>query len=71
MLLWAAVCYAACWAATFAFFIPGVIAFNKVDVDGPRDPELAAKGSRWLRLSWSRHALMTASAVLALLAITQ
>jgi hypothetical protein len=70
-LLWAAICYAACWAATFALFIPGVVAFNRVDVDGPPDPELAAKGARWLRLSWSRHALMVASAVLALLAVTQ
>jgi hypothetical protein len=71
LLLWAATCYAACWAVTFAFFIPGVVAFNKVDVDGPPDAELAAKGAKWLRLSWSRHALMAASAVSALLAITQ
>lgn len=68
--LWSVISYAACWAATFAFFIPGVVAFNKVDVDGPPDPELAARGASWMRLSWSRHALMAASAVLALLALT-
>jgi hypothetical protein len=62
LLLTATSCYAAAWVATFVFFIPGVIAFNKVDVTGPPSPELAAQGRRWLRRSAIRIALLGVAA---------
>src|SRR5262249_49350454 len=69
LILTAAGCYTLCWVITLLFFIPGVIAFNKVDVNGPPSPELNAKGRTWMRRSWPRHALMAAAATLALLAL--
>lgn len=49
-LLVAVACYAVTWIVTVLFFISDVIAFNKVNVDGPPSPELADQGRRWLRL---------------------
>jgi hypothetical protein len=69
LILAAAGCYTLCWVITLLFFIPGVIAFNKVDVNGPPSPELTAKGRTWMRRSWPRHALMAAAAIVALLAL--
>jgi hypothetical protein len=60
---------AASWVATAIWFIPGVIEFNKVDVDGPHSEELAAKGRRWLRQSTGRLVLMVAAAVLLVIAL--
>jgi hypothetical protein len=64
LVLAATVCYAVSWIATFIWFIPGVIEFNKVDIDGPPSDELADKGRMWLRRSTSRLVLMLAAAVL-------
>jgi hypothetical protein len=69
LVLSATVCYAASWIATFIWFIPGVIEFNKVDVNGPYSEELADKGRRWLRRSSGRLVLMLAAAVLLVLAL--
>jgi hypothetical protein len=63
--------YVLIWAATAVFFIPGVIAFNRVDVDGPPSPALAAQGRRWMRRSWSRHVLTVATALSLLVALAQ
>jgi hypothetical protein len=71
LLLWGLGTYVLCWAVTFAFFIPGVVAFNRVDTTGPRSPELAQRGRRWMVLSWPRHLLMAASAILVLTALTR
>ncbi|MDG4787506.1 hypothetical protein O7626_16455 [Micromonospora sp. WMMD1102] len=64
LMLVATACYAAAWIATAIWFIPGVIEFNKVDVDGPASPELAERGRRWQRQSVSRLVLLLAAAVL-------
>jgi Domain of unknown function (DUF1772) len=69
LVLAASICYAASWVATAIWFIPGVIEFNKVDVDGPYSEELAAKGRRWLRQSTGRLVLMLAAAVLLVIAL--
>lgn len=69
LVLAATICYAASWVATVIWFIPGVIEFNKVDVDGPYSAELVTKGRRWLRWSTSRLVLMFAAAILLLLAV--
>ncbi|GAA1662621.1 hypothetical protein [Fodinicola feengrottensis] len=65
----AVVCYLAAWIATLIWFIPGVVAFNKVDVDGPDSPELKEKGRRWLRDSTARLVLLLAAAVLLVIAL--
>lgn len=57
------------WIATFTLFIPGVIEFNKVDVDGPYSQELADKGRRWLRRSSARLALMAVAAACLLIGL--
>jgi hypothetical protein len=62
LVLTAAGCYAASWIATAVWFIPGVIAFSKVDVDGPPSQELRERGRRWLRDSNARLVLMAAAA---------
>lgn len=69
LLLTATACYIAAWIATLIWFIPGVIEFNKVDVDGPDSPELAEKGLRWQRRSTSRLILLLAAAVLLSIAL--
>jgi Domain of unknown function (DUF1772) len=69
LVLAASICYAASWVATAVWFIPGVIAFNKADVDGPYSEELATKGRRWLRQSTIRLVLMLAAAVLLVIAL--
>ncbi len=70
--IWVSVaCYVACWAITAIFFIPGVIAFNKIDTTGPPSPELAARGRRWLQRSWGRHALTVGAAAALLVALAQ
>lgn len=63
LLIFATACYALSWIATFVFFIPGVIEFNKVDVDGPPSEELAKKGRTWLQRSSIRLVLMLATAL--------
>lgn len=68
-LLVAVACYALTWIVTVLFFIPGVIGFNKVNVDGPPSPELGDRGRRWLRRSWARHVLTTATALSLLIAL--
>ena len=65
----AAGCYVLTWAITLAFFIPGVIRFNKVDADGPPSAELAEAGRRWIRRSWGRHVLTVATALSLLIAL--
>src|SRR5690349_9529350 len=69
LILTATVCYTASWIATIIWFIPGVIEFNKVDVDGPYSAELAEKGRTWLRRSTGRVVLMLGAAVLLVLAL--
>jgi hypothetical protein len=68
-ILVAAGCYVLTWVVTLVFFIPGVIRFNKVDVDGPPSAELAEQGRRWMRRSWSRHVLTVATALSLLIAL--
>jgi hypothetical protein len=68
-LLVTAAIYLLTWVVTVVFFIPGVIAFNKVDVTGPPSPELARQGRRWQQRSWSRHVLTVAAALSALVAL--
>jgi hypothetical protein len=70
--IWVATaCYLACWVITGIFFIPGVVAFNKVDTTGPASPELAERGRRWLQRSWARHALTLGAAASLLIALAQ
>lgn len=64
-------CYVVCWVITGVFFIPGVVAFNRVDPAGPPSPELAARGRRWLQRSWGRHVLTVGAAGALLVALTQ
>jgi hypothetical protein len=64
-------CYVLNWAITGVFFIPGVIAFNKVDTTGPPSAELAERGRRWLRRSWGRHVITVAAAIALLIALAQ
>lgn len=64
LLLAAGACYVAAWIATLVWFVPGVIEFNKVDVDGPASPELAARALRWQRRSSGRLVLLLAAAIL-------
>jgi hypothetical protein len=59
------------WLITVVFFIPGVVAFNKVDTTGPPSPELAERGRRWLQRSWGRHLLTVAAAFALLVALAQ
>ena len=61
--------YVVTWVVTLVFFIPGVIRFNKVDVDGPPSAELTREGRRWMRRSWSRHLLTVAAALSLLIAL--
>lgn len=63
--------YVGCWVITGVFFIPGVVAFNKVDTSGPPSPELAERGRRWLQRSWSRHVLTVGAAGALLIALAQ
>jgi hypothetical protein len=63
-----AACYLVNWVITGIFFIPGVVAFNKVDPAGPPSPELAKRGRTWLRRSWGRHVLTVGAAVALLVA---
>jgi hypothetical protein len=69
LVLIATILYTLSWIATFAIFIPGVIEFNKVDVDGPPSEELAIKGRKWLRRSTVRLALMLSAAGLLVVAL--
>ncbi len=70
--IWVSVaCYVVCWAITGIFFIPGVVAFNKVDTAGPPSPELAERGRRWLQRSWGRHVLTVGAAGALLIALAQ
>lgn len=62
-------CYVAAWIATAIWFIPGVIEFNNVDIDGLPSPDLAERGRRWQRRSVGRLVLMLAAAVLLILAL--
>lgn len=68
-LLTATIAYALSWIATFTLFIPGVIEFNKVDVDGPYSQELADQGRLWLRRSSARLALMAVAAACLLIGL--
>lgn len=70
--IWVATgCYVVCWVITGIFFIPGVVAFNKVDTTGPPSPELAERGRRWLQRSWGRHVLTVGAAAALLIALAQ
>jgi hypothetical protein len=69
LVLAAASCYLAALIVTGIWFIPGVIAFNKVDVEGPASPALAEQGRRWQQRSIGRLVLMLAAAVLLTLAL--
>jgi hypothetical protein len=62
-------CWIMTWIVTGVVFIPGVIRFNKVDVDGPPSAELAEEGRRWMRRSWGRHVLTVAAALSLLMAL--
>jgi hypothetical protein len=62
LILISTICYTLAWIATFAFFIPGVIKFSKVDVDGPPSEELRVYGKKWLQRSSLRLVLMLAAA---------
>ncbi len=64
-------CYVVGWVITGLFFIPGVVAFNRVDTSGPPSPELADRGRRWLRRSWGRHVLTVGAAGALLVALAQ
>ena len=71
-LVWVSVAsYVVNWVVTIVFFIPGVVAFNKVDPTGPPSPELAERGRRWLRRSWGRHVLTVIAAFALLAALAQ
>jgi len=69
LVMTATVLYTLSWIATFIFFIPGVMEFNKVDPDGPPSEELAAKGRSWLRRSTVRLVLMLSAAALLVIAL--
>jgi hypothetical protein len=62
-------CWILTWVVTAIFFIPGVIRFNKVDVNGPRSAALADEGRRWMRRSSGRHVLTVAAALSMLVAL--
>lgn len=64
-------CYVLCWAITAVFFIPGVIAFNQVDPNGPPSPELAGRGRRWFHRSSGRHILTVGAAAALLVALAR
>ena len=57
------ICFGLVWISTAVFFVPGVIAFQKLDLSKPAPLGLAARGHRWLRLSWLRQGAMIASAL--------
>jgi hypothetical protein len=64
-------CYLVNWVITGIFFIPGVVAFNRVETTGPASPELAERGRKWLQRSWGRHVLTVGAAIALLIALAQ
>jgi len=57
-------------AWTFAYFVPEILAFTNTPPGGPFSPELAARVSLWGTLGWLRRALIAATSVLVLVALT-
>jgi hypothetical protein len=51
------------------YFIPEMLAFQKVPLDSPPSPELAARVSRWTFWTWFREPLDVLSFVCSLLAL--
>jgi hypothetical protein len=70
--IWFAIgCYALTWVVTFIFFIPGVIAFRKIDTTGSPSAELKVKGQKWLRRSSIRLVLLLAGSLALLIALAK
>ncbi|QSQ26861.1 DUF1772 domain-containing protein [Pyxidicoccus parkwayensis] len=50
--------YVVMWIVSGVFFVPEITSLAAAASEGPYDASLAARGQRWLQLSWSRHALL-------------
>ncbi|NTX13592.1 DUF1772 domain-containing protein [Myxococcus sp. CA056] len=56
--------YVLVWVLSGAIFAPEINALAAAGAQGPYDGELAARGQRWLQLSWSRHVVLALGWVL-------
>jgi len=57
-------CYLIVAAATAIYFAPAIIAWGKMDPNGPPLPELKSAAHRWLILSWLRQAILIVGSLL-------
>ncbi|MCY1014249.1 DUF1772 domain-containing protein [Pyxidicoccus sp. MSG2] len=56
--------YVLTWLVSGLFFVPEITSLAAAASEGPYDASLAARGHRWLQLSWSRHVLLAVGWVL-------
>ncbi|QSQ15250.1 hypothetical protein [Myxococcus landrumensis] len=63
--------YALVWVATGAWFAPEIMSLSSLAAQGPYDADLAARGHKWLQLSWGRHAMLAFGWVLVGTAISK